>query len=112
MEEKLSRASRRLEASCIQDLSHLAERHGATNLAEGFPDFPAPPRLKGAAVSAIAADFNQYRHVQGICHLLASTLHHNHGLTLDPLTDFVICCGQSEAFAAAIFASQYSPPHC
>ncbi|KAK2965228.1 hypothetical protein RJ640_019983 [Escallonia rubra] len=27
-----------------------------------------------------------------------------HGLDVDPLTDIAICCGQSEAFAAAIFA--------
>lgn len=28
----------------------------------------------------------------------------NHGLDLNPVTDFVICCGQTEAFAASIFA--------
>ncbi|KAG6436046.1 hypothetical protein SASPL_100927 [Salvia splendens] len=27
-----------------------------------------------------------------------------HGMSIDPLTEIVICCGQSEAFAAAIFA--------
>ena len=68
MERRLSAASRRSAPSPIQQLSHLAQRVGAVNLAEGFPDFPAPPHV-------------------------------------DPLTDFVICCGQSEAFAAAIFAS-------
>jgi len=28
-----------------------------------------------------------------------------HGLDIDPETDVAICCGQTEAFAAAIFAS-------
>lgn len=28
-----------------------------------------------------------------------------HGLDVDPLTDIAICCGQSEAFAAAVLAS-------
>ncbi|XP_072979128.1 uncharacterized protein [Typha angustifolia] len=104
MEAKLSRVSRSLTPSPIQELSHLAQRCGAINLAEGFPDFPAPPHLKDAAVSAINADFNQYRHVQGICDLLAAGMKRSHGLDVNPLTDFVISVGQTEAFAAAIFA--------
>ncbi|KAF3340564.1 kynurenine--oxoglutarate transaminase-like isoform X2 [Carex littledalei] len=104
MDEKLSRASRRLKASPIQELSHLAERCGAINLAEGFPDFPAPPHLKAAAVSAISNNFNQYRHVQGICEILATKMNETSGIAVNALTDFVICCGQSEAFAATIFA--------
>ncbi|XP_042412883.1 probable N-succinyldiaminopimelate aminotransferase DapC isoform X2 [Zingiber officinale] len=105
MEAKLSKASRALNASPIQEISHLAQRCGAINLAEGFPDFPAPPHVKHAAVAAIAADLNQYRHVQGICDLLAVKMKQNHVLDFDPLTDFVICCGQSEAFAATILAT-------
>ncbi|RLN40940.1 putative N-succinyldiaminopimelate aminotransferase DapC [Panicum miliaceum] len=104
MERRLSAASRRSAPSPIQQLSHLAQRVGAVNLAEGFPDFAAPPHVKAAAAAAIAADHNQYRHVQGICDILAETAKRDHGLDVDPLTDFVICCGQSEAFAAAIFA--------
>nr|XP_019702009.1 uncharacterized protein LOC105032816 isoform X2 [Elaeis guineensis] len=105
MEAKLSRVSQTLTPSPIQELSHLAQRCGAINLAEGFPDFPAPPHVKEAAISAINADLNQYRHVQGICDLLAATMRQNYGLEVNPLTDVVICCGQSEAFAAAIFAT-------
>ncbi|XP_020102454.1 uncharacterized protein LOC109720005 [Ananas comosus] len=101
---KLSRASRAVRASPIQELSLLAQRRGAINLAEGFPDFPAPPLLKRAAAAAVLADLNQYTHVQGICDLLAESMKRNHGLDLNPVTDFVICCGQTEAFAASIFA--------
>ncbi|MCI66518.1 kynurenine-oxoglutarate transaminase-like, partial [Trifolium medium] len=42
MEGKLSRAAKKLTSSPIQELSHLAQRCNAINLAEGFPDFPAP----------------------------------------------------------------------
>ena len=63
MERRLSAASRRSAPSSIQQLSHLAQRVGAVNLAEGFPDFPAPPHVKAAAAAAIAADHNQYRSV-------------------------------------------------
>lgn len=61
MEEKLSSVARNLTPSPIQQLSQLAQRCNAINLAEGFPDFPAPPQIKSAAISAISSDFNQYR---------------------------------------------------
>ncbi|XP_023757527.1 uncharacterized protein LOC111906019 isoform X2 [Lactuca sativa] len=104
MEAKLSSVAKTLKPSPIQQLSYLAERSNAINLAEGFPDFPAPPNIKAAAVSAITSDFNQYRHVQGICDLVADKMKQMHGLDVDPLTDIAICCGQTEAFAATMFA--------
>lgn len=67
MEKKLSSAAKALTPSPIQELSHLAQRCNAINLAEGFPDFPAPSHLKDAAVSAILSDFNQYRLVLFSC---------------------------------------------
>ncbi|KAL2323686.1 hypothetical protein Fmac_028065 [Flemingia macrophylla] len=105
MEVKLSRAAKKITSSSIQELSHLSQRCNAINLAEGFPDFPASPHIKNAAVSAINSDFNQYRHVQGLCDHVAKMAKEMHGLDIDPLTDVAICCGQSEAFAAAIFAT-------
>ncbi|KAL5560960.1 hypothetical protein UlMin_030707 [Ulmus minor] len=104
MEEKLSAVAKTFKPSPIQELSHLAQRCNAINLAEGYPDFPAPSHIKTSAISAISSDFNQYRHVQGICDLLAKKLKEIHGLDVNPLTDIAICCGQSEAFAASAFA--------
>ncbi|XP_073063323.1 uncharacterized protein [Primulina eburnea] len=104
MEEKLSSVAKTLTPSPIQQLSFLAQRCNAINLAEGFPDFPAPLYIKNAAVSAINSDFNQYRHVQGICDYVARNMKEMHGIDVDPDTDMVICCGQSEAFAATMFA--------
>src|ERR1019366_1905569 len=46
--------------SVIREMTRLAVRHGAINLAQGFPDFTAPAVLKNAAVEAIDADINQY----------------------------------------------------
>jgi aspartate/methionine/tyrosine aminotransferase len=58
MEGKLSEASRWATPSPIQQLSHLAQRADAVNLAKGFPDFPAPAHVKAAATAAITADLN------------------------------------------------------
>ena len=46
--------------SVIREMTRLAVRSGAVNLAQGFPDFPAPEWLKEAACDAIRADVNQY----------------------------------------------------
>ncbi|MFN7541870.1 MAG: aminotransferase, partial [Acidobacteriota bacterium] len=45
--------------SVIREMTRLAHLHGAVNLAQGFPDFPAPASIKQAAIEAIAADHNQ-----------------------------------------------------
>lgn len=103
-EKRLSSVAKRFVPSPIQQFSLLAQQCNAINLAEGFPDFPAPLTLKNAAVAAINSDFNQYRHVQGICEELAKIMKKTHGLNVNPLTDFAICCGQTEAFAAAVFS--------
>uniref|UniRef100_A0A2P2LXP1 Aminotransferase class I/classII large domain-containing protein n=1 Tax=Rhizophora mucronata TaxID=61149 RepID=A0A2P2LXP1_RHIMU len=105
MDKKLSSVAKTFTPSTIQELSHLAQSCQDTiNLAEGFPDFPAPSHIKDAAVSAINSDFNQYRHVQGLCDHLARIMKEMHGLDVDPATDVAVCCGQTEAFAAAVFA--------
>jgi len=46
--------------SVIREMTRLALEHDAINLAQGFPDFPAPEAIKEAAIEAIRADYNQY----------------------------------------------------
>ena len=46
--------------SVIREMTRQAMLYGAINLAQGFPDFPAPEEVKRAAQEAIAADVNQY----------------------------------------------------
>ena len=40
-------------------MTRLSLIHGAINLSQGFPDFPAPPEIKQAAIRAIEQDVNQ-----------------------------------------------------
>src|SRR2546430_10756449 len=46
--------------SVIREMTRQAMLHSAINLAQGFPDFPAPAEIKHAAQQAVAADINQY----------------------------------------------------
>ena len=47
--------------SVIREMSRLALQHKAVNLAQGFPDFPAPAEIKEAARAAIARDIINIR---------------------------------------------------
>src|SRR4051812_35148406 len=49
-----------LVESVIREMTRLALLHGAVNLSQGYPDFPAPAEIKDAAKRAIDADVNQY----------------------------------------------------
>ncbi|MCO5589455.1 hypothetical protein L7F22_043422 [Adiantum nelumboides] len=99
----LARRTSSFQPSPIQQLSRLAQQRGAINLAEGFPDFPAPDYVKRAAITAISADHNQYRHVQAVCEKVAEIFGESQGVQIDP-ANVTICCGQSEAFAASVLA--------
>lgn len=57
---KISAKAKEFSESVIREMTRLAARHGAVNLAQGFPDFPAPEPLKQRASEALFADKNQY----------------------------------------------------
>jgi len=46
-----SRRTANFTESTIREMSRLAYRHRAINLAQGFPDFPAPEEIRRAAGS-------------------------------------------------------------
>jgi len=93
--------------SVIRGMTRLANEHGAINLAQGFPNFPAPDLLKEAAVEAIRADVNQYAITWGARRLreaLARKMLAFYGLEVDPETEVTVTCGATEAMAAVLLA--------
>src|SRR5260370_10440070 len=88
-------------------MTRLASEHGAINLAQGFPNFPAPAGLKDAAAQAIRDDANQYAITWGAKRLrdaLARKYADWYGLSLDPETEITVTCGATEAMASALRA--------
>ena len=57
----ISHKAARFTESVIRGMSIEARRYGAVNLAQGMPDFPAPPEIKAAACRAIEADYQSIR---------------------------------------------------
>jgi len=93
--------------SVIRGMSALAREHGAINLAQGFPDFPAPALLKEAAARAIADDVNQYAITWGSRRLreaLARKYTEWYGMDVNPETDITVTCGSTEAMVATLMA--------
>lgn len=94
--------------SVIREMSRVAAAHGAVNLAQGFPDFPAPAAIKDAAVSAILEDHNQYAITWGTKNLrdaIAWKTARDYGIEIDPEKQITVCCGSTEGMIAALMAT-------
>jgi aspartate/methionine/tyrosine aminotransferase len=94
--------------SVIREMTRLAIRHDAVNLAQGFPDFAAPEALKQAACDAIQADINQYTVTWGARPLrdaIAAKYRAYYGLEFDPEREITVCCGSTEGMIASLLAT-------
>ncbi len=93
--------------SVIREMTRQALLHGAVNLSQGFPDFPAPAEIKRAAQEAVAADINQYAITWGaksLRHAIARQMELCQGLAVDPETEVTVCCGSTEAMISTLLA--------
>jgi aspartate/methionine/tyrosine aminotransferase len=93
--------------SVIREMTRQAMLHGAVNLAQGFPDFPAPAEIKRAAQEAVAADVNQYAITWGAKSLrnaIARQMQEWQGVAVDPETQITVCCGSTEAMISTLLA--------
>ncbi|HZU41970.1 MAG TPA: aminotransferase class I/II-fold pyridoxal phosphate-dependent enzyme, partial [Terriglobales bacterium] len=103
----ISAKAERFTESVIREMTRQAQQYGAINLAQGFPNFPAPAEIKRAAQEAIAADVNQYAITWGAKRLrdaIARQAKHWQGLEVDPESDVTVCCGSTETMIASLLA--------
>src|SRR5579871_1347347 len=93
--------------SVIREMTRQALLHGAVNLSQGFPDFPAPEEVKLAARDAISKDINQYAITWGAPNLrqaIARKWQDWHGIPVDPEKQVTVCCGATEAMISTLLA--------
>jgi aminotransferase len=93
--------------SVIRDMTRQANLHGAINLSQGFPDFPAPEEIKLAAADAIIKDINQYAITWGaktFRDAIAEKCSWHLNLEIDPDKEITVTCGSTEAMIAAMMA--------
>ncbi|MGH9466588.1 MAG: pyridoxal phosphate-dependent aminotransferase [Terriglobales bacterium] len=92
--------------SVIREMTRLAMEHDAVNLAQGFPDFPAPEFIKEAAIRAIRDDINQYAVTWGdplLRAAVAAKYRRWYGMDVGD-GDVTICCGATETMIATLIA--------
>ncbi|HEX8876254.1 MAG TPA: aminotransferase class I/II-fold pyridoxal phosphate-dependent enzyme [Phycisphaerales bacterium] len=102
----MTRVAARLQpfgTTIFAEMTALANKHGAVNLAQGFPDFDGPEAAKTAAKAAIDAGEAQYARMTGVPKLnqaVAAAFSGRTGLAVDPDAHVTITSGCTEAIAA------------
>jgi len=90
--------------SIFSEMTGLAMRHNAINLAQGFPDFDGPEIAKDAAIGAIRAGQAQYARMIGVPPLnqaiARSYARRGFPVAVDPEAHVTVTVGCSEAIAA------------
>jgi aspartate/methionine/tyrosine aminotransferase len=102
-----SQRTLRFTESVIREMTRLATHHDAINLAQGFPDFPAPAAIKQAAMDAIGADINQYSVTWGakvFRDAIAAKYARTYAMEFDPEREITVCCGATEGMVATMLA--------
>jgi aminotransferase len=89
----------------IREMSRVAQRHGAINLAQGFPDWDPPPALVQAGREAMDAQRHQYAVTWGAAETraaLAAKLTRFVNVPVDADRELVVTCGATEAMMVAM----------
>lgn len=88
-------------------MSALAQRHGAINLSQGFPDFSPPAELLDELDRAARAGHNQYAPMAGVPALraaIAEKVDRLYGARYDVDTEITVTAGATQAIFTAIAA--------
>ena len=95
------------DTTIFTTMTALAEKTGAINLGQGFPDEDGPKVVIDAAVEALRSGHNQYAPLPGIPALREAVARHQrlrYGIELDPDTQVQVTFGATEALASALLA--------
>lgn len=93
-------------STIFAEMTALAQRTGAVNLGQGFPDTDGPPEMLETARRAIAEGVNQYPPGPGRPELRAAIAEHRrrYGTEYDPDSEVLVTVGATEAITAALLA--------
>ncbi len=95
----------RFGTTVFSEFSALAQKHGAVNLGQGFPDFDGPEEVKEAARRAIQDGVNQYAMGMGAKDLRQAIAEHAarfYGQQVNPDTMVTVTSGATEAILDVI----------
>ncbi len=104
----LSRRIAHFTDSVIRRMTRVANKYGAVNLSQGFPDFDPPLELKKSLEQVAAGSIHQYAITWGANNFreaLARKQSRFMGIGIDPDTQIAVTCGSTEAMMAAMLAA-------
>ncbi len=88
-------------------MSALAQKHGAINLSQGFPNFPASEELTELVCHYLRQGYNQYAPMPGLQELreqIAAKVSRMYGLQVDAQEEITMTAGATQAIYCAIAA--------
>lgn len=88
-------------------MTNRARELGAINLAQGFPDYDPPEKLKALVAQHVAVGHNQYAPMIGVAELreqISLKLAGSHGRRPDAESEITITLGATEAIFSAVIA--------
>jgi methionine aminotransferase len=93
--------------SIFSVMSALAQKHGAVNLGQGFPDYAIDPALIDLVAAAMRAGHNQYPLSAGVLALreaIATKVQRLHGRAYDPESEVTVTTGATQGLFTTIQA--------
>jgi N-succinyldiaminopimelate aminotransferase len=93
-------------STIFAEMTALANRTGAVNLGQGFPDTDGPAGMLAVAKESIDAGLNQYPPGMGMPVLREAIAEHRtrYGVRYDPDSEILVTVGATEAIAASLLA--------
>ena len=88
-------------------MSALAQKHGAVNLGQGFPDYDIDPALIELVGAAMRAGYNQYPLSPGVMALreaIAAKVERLYGRAYDPVAEITVTTGATQGIFTTIQA--------
>ena len=105
--QSLSERSAHFTDSVIRRMTRVANKYGAVNLSQGFPDFDPPQAITDRLAEVAHEGPHQYAitwGAQNFREALARKQKHFSGLDYDPNGEIVVTCGSTEAMMAAMMS--------
>ena len=105
--KELSNRSANFTDSVIRRMTRVANKYGAVNLSQGFPDFDPPKAITDRLARVACEGPHQYALTWGAKNFrdaVAKKYEHFSGVKIDPETEIVVTCGSTEAMMATMLS--------
>ena len=97
----------KVETTIFSKMSAMANKFGALNLSQGFPDFEVDKKLLSLAEKSMNNGNNQYAPMPGLISLrekIAEKINGLYNISYDPVSEITITSGATQAIFTAITA--------